>query len=66
MFSGGLNEIFEKAMTFRNSCDSDGNGQVRKDEFIRNGQFLMAQALGFASSGGGQLGQPEDVACSVM
>lgn len=64
-FDGGLNEIFEKAMTFRNSCDRNGNGEVRKDEFIINGQALLAQALGFTWSGGGQLGQPED-ACSVM
>lgn len=64
MFSGGLNEIFERAMVVRNSCDKDGNGKVRKDEFMCNGQFLLSQALGFQASGG-HLGQPGD-ACSIM
>jgi hypothetical protein len=54
-FSGGMNEVFERAMTFRNACDKDGNGQVRKDEFMLNGQSLMAQALGFAPSASGSM-----------
>lgn len=64
MFAGGLNEIFERAMTLRNACDKDGNGQVRKDEFMQNGQYLLSQALGFSPSGG-HIGNAPD-ACSVM
>jgi len=63
-FEGGLNEIFEKAMFFCNACDKDGNGQLRKDEFIINGQALLSEVLGFTPSGG-HLGQAED-ACSIM
>lgn len=63
-FTGGLDDVFERAMTFRNACDKDGNGKVRKDEFIINGQRLMAEAMGFGQSGG-HLGNPGD-ACSVM
>lgn len=59
-FEGGLTDIFNRAMTFRNSCDRDGNGQVRKDEFMLNGQSLMAQALGFAPSGG-HIGNSGDI-----
>merc|ERR1719473_2266524 len=63
-FEGGLNDVFERAMTFRNSCDKNGNGEVRVDEFMAEGQHLMSEALGF-SSAGGHLGKPGD-ACSVM
>jgi len=64
MFEGGLNEIFEKAMIFRNSCDKNGNGKVRKDEFMTYGQNLMSEALGFSQSGG-HLGSGGE-ACSIM
>lgn len=63
-FSGGLNDVFERAMTFRNSCDKDGNGKVRKDEFMKDGQQLLSEALGFAPSGG-HLGRQEET-CSIM
>lgn len=63
-FEGGVNEVFERAMTFRNSCDRDGNGKVRKDEFMISGQTLLSQALGFSPSGGHLGIQPD--ACSVM
>jgi hypothetical protein len=52
MFEGGLNEVFEMAMKFRNACDKDGNGQVRVDEFMAYGQALLCDAMGFQPSGG--------------
>lgn len=60
-------ELFTRALAFRAKVDKDGNGEIRKDEFIRLGQMCLTEALGYHyyADGGDPPGDPGDV-CSVM
>jgi len=59
-------ELFSRAMVFRDKCDMDGNGEIRKDEFIRLGQQCLTEGLGWHyGTGEDPPGHPGDV-CSVM
>lgn len=41
-------ELFEKALLFRRQCDQDGDGKVRKDEFMQLGHDALLEALDMA------------------
>eukprot|EP00933_Yihiella_yeosuensis_P049549 TRINITY_DN4657_c0_g1_i1.p1 TRINITY_DN4657_c0_g1~~TRINITY_DN4657_c0_g1_i1.p1 ORF type:complete len:418 (+),score=68.04 TRINITY_DN4657_c0_g1_i1:44-1297(+) len=40
-----LDELFEQALRFRRRCDADGDGKVRREEFIFQGQEAILDAL---------------------
>jgi hypothetical protein len=61
----GLNQIFERAMTFRNNCDANGNGDVAKDEFMRLGHAELCIAMDQSNSSDGRVGRQGDT-CNFM
>lgn len=41
--------VYDKAMHFRRRVDEDGNGVIRKDEFVRHAQYAILEAVGVDS-----------------
>lgn len=50
-------ELFERALRFRRTCDSVGDGKVRKDDFILKGLGAMLEAVDIPVFVGGGDGQ---------
>lgn len=62
-----INELFERAMIFRNNVDRNGNGVISKDEFMRLGheQLCLAMPVEVPNGCDGRVGRQGDV-CSIM